>query len=58
MAALAAARYNPALRSFYQRLKAKGKKPKLAIVAVMRKLITILNAILRDKKPWKPNLAP
>lgn len=58
MAALAAARYNPTLRTFYQRLKAKGKKPKLAIVAVMRKLITILNAILRDKKPWSPNLVP
>lgn len=58
MAALVAARYNPALRSFYQRLITKGKKPKLAIVAVMRKLITILNAILRDAKPWTQLAAP
>ena len=57
MAALVAARHNPALRNLYQRLKAKGKKPKVAIVAVMRKLITILNAILRDGKPWSPDPA-
>lgn len=57
MAALVAARCNPALRRLYKRLKAKGKKPKVAIVAVMRKLITILNAILRDGKPWTPEVA-
>ena len=57
MAALVAARYNPPLRHLYQRLKAKGKRPKVAIVAVMRKLITILNAILRDGKPWSPTQA-
>lgn len=57
MAALVAARHNTALRTFHQRLKEKGKKPKVAIVAVMRKLITILNAILRDRKAWSQNTA-
>ena len=52
MAALVAARHNPVLKSLHQRLRAKGKKPKVAIVAVMRKLITILNAMLRDGKSW------
>jgi transposase len=48
MAALAAATHNPALRTFYQRLKNNGKKPIVAIVAVMRKLIVIANARIRD----------
>lgn len=52
-AAMAAARYNPALRAFYQRLIAAGKSKKAAIIAVARKLLTILNAILRDKTPWQ-----
>jgi transposase len=54
MAALAAARHNPVLKAFRQRLIAAGKKPKVAIVALMRKMITILNAILRDRLPWAP----
>jgi hypothetical protein len=41
-----------ALAQTYQRLRAAGKAPKTAIIACMRKLITILNAILRDQKPW------
>ncbi len=53
MAALVATRHNPALKSFYQRLVSAGKAKKLALVAVMRKLITILNAIVRDKTPWQ-----
>ena len=53
MAALVAARHNPVLASFYQRLLAAGKAKKLALTAVMRKLLTILNAILRDKTPWQ-----
>lgn len=57
MAALAAARHNPVLRQFHSRLTAKGKKAKVVAVAVMRKLITILNAILRDQTPWKPQPA-
>jgi transposase len=53
MAALAAGRHNPTLKAFKDRLLEAGKKPKVAIVAVMRKLITILNALLRDNAPWK-----
>lgn len=48
MAALVAARHNPQLRRFHQRLLENGKKPLVAIVAVMRKLIVLANAILRD----------
>jgi transposase len=54
IAALVAARHNPVLKAFYQRLIAAGKPKKLALIAVARKLLTILNAILRDKKPWQP----
>jgi transposase len=53
MAAVVAARYNPALRPFYQRLRTAGKPAKVALVAVMRKLLVILNAILRDQQPWR-----
>lgn len=53
MAALVATRHNPILRHFYQRLLAAGKPKKLALTAVMRKLLVILNAILRDQKPWQ-----
>jgi transposase len=54
MAALSAGRYNPALKAFRDRLAAAGKKPKVIIVAVMRKMITTLNAMLRDGAPWQP----
>lgn len=54
MGALAATRFNPVLRTFYQRLLAAGKPKNVALVAVARKLITILNALLRDQKPWVP----
>lgn len=53
MAALSASRFNPILRVFYQRLLAKGKAKKVALTAVMRKLLTIANAIIRDQKPWQ-----
>ncbi len=51
MAAMAATRANPTLRSFYQRLISNGKKPLLALTATMRKLLTIANAKLRDAQP-------
>ena len=54
MAALVASRHNPILRRFYQRLLEAGKPKKLALTAVMRKLLTILNAIVRDQTPWQP----
>jgi transposase len=57
MAALAASRFNPVLRTFYQRLLAAGKPRKLALVACMRKLLTILNAIVRDGQPWRTTTA-
>jgi transposase len=53
MAAVAASRFNPVIRMFYQRLLASGKKKKVALVACMRKLLTILNAMIRDMTPWK-----
>jgi transposase len=53
MAALVAARHNPVLKAFHQRLIAAGKPKMVAIIAVARKLLTILNAILRDKTPWQ-----
>jgi transposase len=52
MAALTACRFNPALKTFHERLVAAGKKSKVAIVAVMRKIITTLNAMIRDNVPW------
>jgi transposase len=55
--ALVAARHNPTLKLFRDRLVAAGKAKLLAIVAVARKLLTILNAILRDKTPWQPKTA-
>ena len=54
MACLVAIRYNPALRAFYCRLRKAGKPARLALVAAMRKLLTILNAMLRDGKSWAP----
>lgn len=53
MAALTAIRCNPTLKAFNARLRAAGKPSKLAITACMRKLITILNAIIRNKSPWR-----
>lgn len=52
MAALVGTRYNPVIRAFYTRLVGAGKPKKVALVACMRKLLTILNAMARSKKPW------
>lgn len=54
MATLTAVRWNPPLKAFYERLRDKGKAPKVALVACMRKLLTMLNAMLRDGKKWDP----
>ena len=54
MAAVTAARCNPLLRAFYERLLAAGKKPMVALTAVMRKLLTTLNAMVRDGTRWNP----
>jgi transposase len=52
MAAMSASNWNPVLKAFHHRLKAAGKLPKVAIVAVMRKIITTLNAMVRDDVVW------
>ena len=57
MAALRATRYNPALKAFYQRLCNAGKPKKVAPTACMRKLLTILNAMVRDRRHWDPTIA-
>lgn len=56
MAALVASRFNPVIRAHYQKLLAAGKAKKLALVACMRKLLVMLNAILRTKTPWSSRL--
>jgi len=53
MGALIGTRHNPVLRAFYQRLRAAGKAPKVAIVACMRKLLTILNAMIKHGTSWQ-----
>ena len=53
LGAMAAIRCNPRLRAFHQRLIAAGKPKMVALIAVARKLLTILNAILRDNRPWQ-----
>ena len=53
MAAVTASRHNPVLKSFYERLIAKGKPAKLALVALMRRLVVFANAVLRSRQPWK-----
>lgn len=53
MGALAATRHNPLIRALYTRLLARGKAKKVALVACMRKLLVILNAMMRDQQPWR-----
>lgn len=57
MAAVSASRHNPVLRPFYERLIAKGKPPKLALIAVLRRLVVFANAVLRSGQPWKGSIA-
>jgi transposase len=57
MATLTATRHNPVIRTFYHRLLKAGKLKKVALVACMRKLLTILNAIIRDRIHWNPTFA-
>jgi len=54
MAAMVAARHNPALKTFRDKLIAAGKPKLVALIAVARKLLIVLNAILRDNRPWQP----
>lgn len=57
MGAMVAIKHNPVLKAFYDRLIGAGKCKMAALIAVARKLLTILNAILRDGKPWNPEQA-
>ena len=57
MAALVATRYNPAIKAFYERLLQRGKAKKVALIACMRKLLTILNAMVKQGTYWHPGPA-
>jgi transposase len=54
MAALSAIRCNPTLKTFYQRLLSAGKPKMVGLIAVARKILTVLNAMVRDRKQWQP----
>jgi len=54
MAALTASRSNPVIKAFHERLRAAGKPPKVALIAVARKIVTILGAMLRNNQQWSP----
>jgi transposase len=58
MAAFSATRYNPVIKEFYERLMAKEKPFKVVMTACMRKLLTIINVMVRDNTPWKTNDEP
>jgi transposase len=53
MATVTAIKHNPVIRAFFHRLIAAGRPGKVAVTAAMRKLLTILNAMLRDRRPWQ-----
>jgi transposase len=57
MGAMVAARHNPDLKAFRDRLVAAGKPKLVALIATARKLLTVLNAILRDQTPWRAKIA-
>lgn len=57
MATLSAVRYNQPIREFYLRLVARGKLKKVALVACMRKLLTILNSMAKTESKWNPDFA-
>ena len=56
MPILSAIQHNPVLRRFYQRLLNEGKQKMVAVVACMRKLLVILNTMLKNNEPWKPKM--
>ena len=58
LAAQSAARWNTPLRAFYERLLGRGKPKKAALAAVARKLLIAINAMIRDRRPWEPLVAP
>lgn len=58
MAVLSAIRHNAVIRPFYEHLRAAGKLKKVAMVACMRKMLTILNAVIKTDTPWSASYAP
>lgn len=58
MATLVATKWNPVIRRFYHHLQAAGKAKKVALVACMRKLLVILNAMLKHRMPWRHGMQP
>jgi transposase len=58
LAALSAVRYNPAMKAFKERLAARGKKAKVILTAVARKLLVIADAVECTGRPWDPGMAP
>ena len=57
MSTIVAIRHNPAVKAFYVHLKAQGKESKVAIVACMRKLITLLNYLLKSNQTWENKMS-
>ena len=57
LSAMVAARFNPDIKRFYERLVGAGKHKKIALTACIRKIVTALNAMIRDNKPWQPSFA-
>ncbi len=57
MAMLSSIQCNPVFKRFYERLKAQGKIPKVALIACMRKMIVVLNTMMKNGEPWRENMA-
>ena len=57
MAMLSSIQCNPVFKRFYERLKAQGKIPKVALIACMRKMIVVLNTMLKNQEPWREKMA-
>ena len=54
---LSAIQCNPVFKDFYERLKAQGKLPKVALIACMRKMIVVLNTMVKNQEPWREKMA-
>jgi transposase len=57
MAMLSSIQCNPVFKRFYEHLKAQGKIPKVALIACMRKMIVVLNTMIKNQEPWRQNMA-
>lgn len=57
MAMLSSIQCNPVFKRFYEHLKAQGKIPRVALIACMRKMIVVLNTMVKNQEPWRQNMA-